>query len=102
MNAGKYACKNANYRSIIGPLLFNIFINDVFHLIQETYICNFADDNSLYSGEDNLKDVKTIVKKIFKLVKVHQIYKNRMVLNQGKCHYLIRNKDTANKFIKLG
>ena len=25
-----------------------------------------------------------------------------MVLNQGKRHYLIRNKDTANEFIKLG
>ena len=88
--------------SIIGPLLFNIFINDIFHLIQEAYICNFADDNSLYSVEDNLKDVKAIVKKNFKLAKMHQFYKNRMVLNQGKRHYLIRNKDTANECIKLG
>ena len=87
--------------SIIGPLLFNIFFNDIFHLIQEAYICYFADDNSLYSIESNFKDVKTIVKKDFKLVQV-QFYKNRMVLNPGKCHYLIRNKGTTNEYIKLG
>ena len=87
--------------SIIGPILFNIFFNDIFHLIQEVYICNFADDNSLYSIEDNFRDVKTIVKKNFKLVQV-QFYKNRMVLNPGKCQYLIRNKGTTNEYIKLG
>ena len=87
--------------SIIGPLSFNIFINDLFHLIQEAYICNFADDNLLYSIEENFKDVKTIVKKNFKFVQV-QFYKHCIVLNPGKCHYLVRNKDTANESIKLG
>ena len=70
-------------------------------MIQEAYICNFVDNNSLYLVEDNLKDVKTIVKKNFKLVQV-QFYKNRMVLNPGKFHYLITNKDTSNESIKLG
>ena len=49
--------------SILGPLLFNIFINDIFYFIQDVYICNFADDNSLYSIEDNFKEVKTMLKK---------------------------------------
>ena len=39
--------------SIVGFLLFNIFINDVFCFIQEAYFCNIADDNSLYSIEEN-------------------------------------------------
>ena len=30
--------------SILGPLLFNIFINDVFYFIQNAYICNFPED----------------------------------------------------------
>ena len=46
--------------SILGPLLFNIFINDIFYFIQDAYICNFADDNSLYSIEGNFKEVKTM------------------------------------------
>ena len=88
-------------RSIIGSLLFNIFINDIFHFIQEPYTCNFADNNSLYSTGDNFKEVKTIVKKNFKLIQV-RFHENDRVLNPGKGQYLIRNKDTANESIKLG
>ena len=30
--------------------------------IKDAYICNFDDDNSLYSIEDNFKEVKTMLK----------------------------------------
>ena len=40
--------------SILGPLLFNIFINDIFLVVQKSDICNFADDNALYSHCSNL------------------------------------------------
>ena len=43
--------------SILGPLLFNIFINDLFFVIEKSDICNFADDNTLYSCVANLKRV---------------------------------------------
>ena len=43
--------------SILGPLLFNIFINDIFYFIQDAYICNFADGSSLHSIEDNFKEL---------------------------------------------
>ena len=34
--------------SILGPPLFNIFINDIFMITEQADICNFADDNTLY------------------------------------------------------
>ena len=40
--------------SILGPLFFNIFINDLFLFIEKTNICNFADDNIIYSCNNNL------------------------------------------------
>ena len=42
--------------SILGRILFNIFINDLIFSIQETKVCNFADDTTLYSCSLNYKE----------------------------------------------
>ena len=33
--------------SILGPLLFNVFLNDLFYFINNGNLCNYADDNTL-------------------------------------------------------
>ena len=43
--------------SIPGPLLFNIFMNDLFFFSAKCEICNFADDNNLYSCGMNLDNI---------------------------------------------
>ena len=88
-------------RSILGPLLFKIFINNIFYLIQEAHIGNFADNNSLYSFTGNFKEVQTILKKNFELLQLW-FSENHMVLNLGNWHYLIINKDDVNESIELG
>ena len=35
--------------TILGPLLFNIFINDIFYFTDETKISNYADDTTIYT-----------------------------------------------------
>ena len=43
--------------SLLGPLLFNFFINDLFLLVERTNICNFAFDNTIYRCNSNLEIV---------------------------------------------
>ena len=43
--------------SILGPLLFNIYLNDLFFIALGTDIRNFADDNTLYACDISLSDL---------------------------------------------
>ena len=41
--------RGVTHGSILGPILFNLFINDLMFFIQETEVCNFADDTSIHT-----------------------------------------------------
>ena len=43
--------------SVLGPLLFNIFINDLFLINLQSDLCNFADDNTLYACGHSFESV---------------------------------------------
>ena len=43
--------------SVLGPLLFNIFINDLFFFVEHSDICNYADDNSLMVSDREIEDI---------------------------------------------
>ena len=43
--------------SILGPLFFNLFINDLFLFIERSNIWNFADDNTIHSCNINLETI---------------------------------------------
>ena len=45
--------------SVLGPLLFNIFINDLFLMRLDSEISNFADDNTIYSCGLDLHEIVT-------------------------------------------
>ena len=44
--------------SILGPLLFNILINDIFFFVEKSEFCNFADKNTVYSCGKDLPKIK--------------------------------------------
>ena len=43
--------------SVLGPLFFNIFINDLLLEVKELEICNFADDTTIYTNGNNIANM---------------------------------------------
>ena len=43
--------------SILGPLLFNIFLRDLFFIMKETNFSSSVDNNTLYRTKDNIEEV---------------------------------------------
>ena len=54
--------------SILGPLLFNIFLCDLFLIMKETSFASYADDNAPYVTAENLDEV---IKSLEKVRNVH-------------------------------
>ena len=43
--------------TILGPLLFNIFLSDLFLIVKDVNIASYADDNALYDSCDTIEEV---------------------------------------------
>ena len=43
--------------SVLRPLLFNIYLNDLFYLTESTEICNFADDITFFACDEDLNSL---------------------------------------------
>ena len=56
--------------SILGPILFNIFLSDLFLVIQNVDFSSYAGNNTIYDAGDNIDEVIFFLqessKKLFK------------------------------------
>ena len=43
--------------SILGPLLFNIFLNDIFLSLQKCDLANYADDSTSYTSDKSISNI---------------------------------------------
>ena len=43
--------------SILGPILFNIFLSDLFLVVKDVNFASYADDNTIYQSANNVDDV---------------------------------------------
>ena len=73
--------------SVLGPLLFNLFINDLFYIITID-ICNYADDNTTYTFDLSLDILMTKLECAANTA-IEWFQYNGMKLNSSKCHLLI-------------
>ena len=81
--------------SILGPILFNIFINDIFLFLDKAKLGNYADDNTTYSVEKDVMELlKTLESDTYTVLNWFNF--NEMKANQGKCHLIIADINHKN------
>ena len=81
---------------ILGPLLLNIFLNDICFLLSKCQLCNYADDNTFCNLGKNMQKIKNDLEMDF-LILHKWFHENHMVLNLGKCHYIVISGDDPMK-----
>ena len=85
--------------SILGPLLFNIFLCDLFLEDENNYFANYADDTTPYSvgstTTEVLENLSGITKKLFTW-----FANNQMKANDDKCHLLLSSSNDS-AFIQI-
>ena len=81
--------------SILGPLLFNIFLCDLVLKNEECCFANYADDAILYvvanNTEEVIENLTNVTQKLFTW-----FANNQMKSNHDKCHLLLSTQEEAN------
>ena len=83
--------------SVLGPLLFLIYINDLPNISKKLKFFLFADDTNIYYESSNLKELEITINKELKWLN-QWLSVNRLALNIKKTNYIIFHP--KNKLIK--
>ena len=73
------------------PLLFNLYVNDLFLFVERTKICNFADDNTIYRCDNNLNTILLDLQHDMKVL-LNWFKTNSMKPNPKKFQFMILGK----------
>ena len=80
--------------SVLGPLLFNIYIDDIFFLVTDTEICNYADDTTIFSCGYEIDNILETLERDANLLS-DWFVDNYMKMNDDKSHPLIFGKENT-------
>ena len=78
--------------SVLGPILFNIFMCDMFLILGTTCVTGYADDNTPFAVIENIADVIKALEEIGEN-SVNWLSNNDMKLNTDKCHLLLNSQE---------
>ena len=87
--------------SVLGPLLFNIYLNNLLWFTDTGEVCNYADDTTLY---DCNKDFNKLTGNLEQdsLAAIDWFEINYMKLNTGKCKLLVAGHKDHPVQVKVG
>ena len=78
--------------SILGPLLFDKFLSNLFLIVKDVNIASYADDNTLYDSCNTIEEV--ILSLQISSKKLSQwLSDNQMKGNTEKCHLIMSTNE---------
>ena len=78
--------------SVLGPILFNVYLNDLFLFIKQATLYNYADDNTLACFSKTLPDLVRALEAEAG-VALDWLKENNMIANPSKFHALLIKED---------
>ena len=87
--------------SVLEPLVFNIYINDLFDLTELTNVCNYTNDTTFHACDS---DICSLIKRLEhdSLLAIEWFESNYMKLNKDKCHFIISGYKHKVMFANIG
>ena len=79
--------------SILGPILFNIFINDLFYSVKNSELHNFADDNTISSAEFSVEKLLETLERESQIA-TDWFKENHMIVNPDKFQAIIVKRNS--------
>ena len=87
--------------SVLRPLLLNIFINDMFYLVGEAEIWNYADETTIYACDTTIElFIDKLEKHSFEVASWFS--NNFMKLNEEKCHVMLYGEKSNDHSVNVG
>ena len=82
--------------SILGPILFNIFLSNLFSTLKLSDLFNFADDNTISATADNIENLLLTLKRELELA-AKWFTENQMIVNPDKFQAMILQNSRNSK-----
>ena len=80
--------------SVLGPILFNIFIDDLILFVKKASVYNYADDNTLVHSSKTMSDLIDVLEGGAN-TSLEWLKNNDMIANPEKFHGLLIRKDQS-------
>ena len=86
--------------SILGPLLLNIFLCDLFFIMDDIDFPSYADYNTWHTIGNDIEDIIFKLQNLSKTLFQWFMDNNQIKVNPYKCHFICSTNDTVNLIVE--